>query len=295
MRPITFPILLSFLATGCGAQVDEPGGPLDRYLSGAGRLDPVLPDSPDQAGARPRDPGQEQAGPGPDAQDGGEGPFFERYLGEHRFDVIKDVIIPVKGGEVVYRFRRIDDPRPYPPHSAYYQFEFDIKTEGPGKLFLDEARFVAHCVYDGKALHPRRFSVGMRDGSFRHYRIYQVDAEGRRMTVIDPLSRTKEERELKNADCVDPVTFFFNLFVQGVDMTRVESLHGHILHEDEAPLVLSIDRESRTAEAGFAAGEFLPRDSCRFRFFFDGEGKIDIERFEIEYGSWSMRMKRVSE
>lgn len=286
MRPISFAVLLAFLAAGCGAQVDDAASPLDRYLSQGHEREAVAPDSA---------PPEGEAGAGPAVENAEEKPFFERYLGEHRYDVIKDVIIPVKGGEVAYRFRRIDDPRPYPPHSGYYQFEFDIRTEGPGKLFLDEARFVAHTVFDGKALHPRRFSVGLRDGSYRHYRIYQVDAEGRRMTVIDPLSRTKEERELKNADCVDPVTFFFNLFCLGVDMTRVESLHGHLLHEDEAPLVLSIDQEARTAEAGFAAGEFLPRDPCRFRFFFDGDGRIDVDRFEIEYGSWSMRMKRVSE
>lgn len=221
-------------------------------------------------------------------------PFFVRYLGVHHYDVLKNVVFPFKGGEVVYRFRRIDDPGAYPPHASYLEFEFHIRAEGPGRLFMDEARFVAQSVYDGRELQPRLFRVGLADGSFRHLVRYEVEPDGRSMTVVNELTGDTRQLSLVHQDVVDPVTFFFNLFCRGVDMTSVQSLHGHLLHEREAPIIVHVDQDERVAEVGFGPGEFLPRKPSRFRFFFDDHGRIDVTRFELEYGSWSMRMERTT-
>ena len=287
-RIFSWLMVLSLTSLACTAQVDE-GDPLDRYLQ-EGRDRSVLPEARE---ASKESESVEPEGVVEAPQEGEERPFFDAYLGEHRYDVYKDVLIPFKGGRVVYRFRRVDDAEAYPGFDSYLRFEFQIVAVGPGRLFLDEARFVAHCVYDEPELVPRRFSVGLRDGSFRHLKEYRIDASGETMTIVDRTTGQETQHPVRHDDTVDPVTFFFNLFCLGVDLGAVEEIRGHLLHENQTPIQVKIDPDERVARVEFEPGEFLPRRSCAFRFFFDEKGVVEVDRFELDYGSWSMRMERI--
>ncbi len=261
----------------------EPAAPV------ASRPDAGPPTAPEAAveprPIAPAPPGDEAPAPPP---------FFEKYLGEYRYDVVKNVIFPIKGGDVVYRFRKVEDPKAYAPFPYYLEFEFHVKGEGPGLLFMDEARFVAHSVWDGERLRPRRLRIGLVDGSFRHFVTYDLDEANRKLRITDEIRGVSTLHDLEQSDTMDPITFFFNLFCLGIDFTQVKTLHGHLMHEDESPILVVVDQEEKTAEVSFRPGEFLPKKSSKFRFFFDERGKIDVERFELEYGAWSMKMELVA-